>query len=486
MESIGFRWTDAGGSIFHPNLVVALSPELKAAKYLFGTEFSGREIDAALSIARGGHDWIGRWGAYGLAALLLFGGLPLAPAHHRSSMTITCADCGKMQVVPELPPGAVVECQRCDRLLGRRSRSGFDLTLACAAAVFLLMPPAVFLSLMDSTIKNLVFQESRLVSSVPVIYSQVWFPFAFGFFFFAFLFPTLRALFQVAVLGSLKLGWNLWQRGRLFRWSEELRIWSMTEVTVIAGIVAYYRASLPANVQVRIGAYCYFAVAVLTLIGDRSLDRRAVWSAIHPDLEVYPPRHIASCDVCEYTATKRRPGDHCPRCGSRLDRAIAPRFFPAAGAVAAAIPLLIPAYAAAIMVNDQLTAVLEHTVIGTVQLLADRGYWQFAVVVLVAGVAIPIAELAGLIWLLARVYWPKREGLVVRTRVYRILHRLVRWPMIIPFIAAIAAPIVKFRGIDDIVAGPGATPLFILIALLMFAVRMFEPKSMWRTAGEVG
>jgi protein SCO1/2 len=71
MESIGFRWTDAGGSIFHPNLVVALSPELKAAKYLFGTEFSGREIDAALSIARGGHDWIGRWGAYGLAALLL-------------------------------------------------------------------------------------------------------------------------------------------------------------------------------------------------------------------------------------------------------------------------------------------------------------------------------------------------------------------------------------------------------------------------------
>jgi uncharacterized paraquat-inducible protein A len=57
--------------------------------------------------------------------------------------------------------------------------------------------------------------------------------------------------------------------------------------------------------------------------------------------------------------------------------------------------------------------------------------------------------------------------------------------MVIPFIAAIAAPIVNYRGIDDIVAGPGATPLFMLVALLMFAVRMFEPKSMWRTAGEV-
>ena len=38
-------------------------------------------------------------------------------------------------------------------------------------------------------------------------------------------------------------------------------------------------------------------------------------------------------------------------------------------------------------------------------------------------------------------------------------------------------------GIDDIVAGPGATPLFAIIVLMMLAVRLFEPKLMWRTAG---
>src|SRR3712207_7695171 len=46
----------------------------------------------------------------------------------------------------------------------------------------------------------------------------------------SFLFPALRALFQIVVLGSLRFGWNIWQRGRIFRWSEELRIWSMTDV----------------------------------------------------------------------------------------------------------------------------------------------------------------------------------------------------------------------------------------------------------------
>jgi paraquat-inducible protein A len=399
-------------------------------------------------------------------------------------MTITCADCGATQRIPDLPLGSTAECHRCDRLLARRPVTGIDVPLACAVGQLLLLPPAVFMPLMDSSIKNLVFEESRLVSSVPVIYSEVWFPFAFGFLFFAFLFPAFRALFQIVVLGSIRFGWRVWQRGRLFRWSERLRIWSMTDVVVIAGVIAYYRADVSADVQVRVGAWCYVAVAVLNLIGDYMLDRRGVWNAILPDLQSLPSRHVASCDVCELAAISRRPGDPCPRCGSRLDRPMAPRFAPALGAVAAAIPLAIPAYAAAVMVNQNLIGVIEHTVLGTVRLLTDRGYWQFGVVVLIAGVFIPIIELLGLTWLFVRVRFPHKRGLVIRTRVYRILHRLVRWPIIIPFIAAIAAPIVNFPGIDDIVAGPGATPLFLLIVLLMMAERLFEPKLMWKTAGE--
>ncbi|HEV7426261.1 MAG TPA: paraquat-inducible protein A [Thermoanaerobaculia bacterium] len=360
-----------------------------------------------------------------------------------------------------------------------------DGSLGLSAAILVLLPPAVFLPLMASTIKHLVFGESRLVTSVPVIYSEVWFPFAFGFLFFAFLFPELRALLQVIVLGALRFGWRIPNRGQLFRWSEELRLWSLTDVVVIAGVVAYYRASISASVEVGIGAWTYLLVAILSITADRLLDRRGVWQAIMPDRHAPRGTDIVSCDVCEMTMTNRQSGDACPRCGERLDHRIAPRWIPAVAAIGAAVPLCFPAYAGSIMVNQQLTAFLEHTVFGTVQLLADRGYWQFGVVVLVAGVAIPIVELIGMMWLLGRVRFPNTKGLVRRTRLYRVLHRLARWPMIIPFIAAIAAPIVDFKGIDDIETGPGATPLFAVIALIMLAVRLFEPRMMWKTAGEI-
>lgn len=399
-------------------------------------------------------------------------------------ITITCADCGGTQVIPPLPPGGFAVCHRCGRSLAHRSRTGFSLTLACAMAICILLPSAVLMPVMDSTIRKLGFFESRLVSSVPVIYSEVWFPLALGFLLFAFLLPAFRALLQVIALGSLRWRWRIRQPGRIFRWSEQMAGWSMTDVVAVAGVVAYFRASAPAGVEAGLGAWSYLAVAVLALIGDRSMDRRAVWNAILPDLTSFPGGHVASCDVCEMAAPSRRPGDRCPRCGHTLDRDIAPRFAPALAAVAVAIPLCVPAFTAAIIVNDNLTGVWQHTFLGTVELLTDRGYWQYGVVVVVAGVVIPALELIGLIWMLAKVRFPSTRGLVTRTRLYRVLQRLARWPMILLFIAAIAAPVVDVRGIRELVAGPGATPLFLVVALLMLAMALFKPRLMWETAGE--
>ena len=57
MESIGFTYRTEQGQFVHPNLVVALDPDLRTAKYLYGTKFSAGQLEEALQIAMGRSDW---------------------------------------------------------------------------------------------------------------------------------------------------------------------------------------------------------------------------------------------------------------------------------------------------------------------------------------------------------------------------------------------------------------------------------------------
>lgn len=70
-DSISFRFATIKGGFTHPNVVVALTPDLRVAQYIFGTSYSAAELDAALKTARGGTDWVARYGGV-MIALLLF------------------------------------------------------------------------------------------------------------------------------------------------------------------------------------------------------------------------------------------------------------------------------------------------------------------------------------------------------------------------------------------------------------------------------
>jgi cytochrome oxidase Cu insertion factor (SCO1/SenC/PrrC family) len=71
LESTGFQYGKAGTEFMHPNMLVFLDAKLRVAKWIYGTSYSGRDIDAALKVASGQSDWIGRHSDM-LYALLLF------------------------------------------------------------------------------------------------------------------------------------------------------------------------------------------------------------------------------------------------------------------------------------------------------------------------------------------------------------------------------------------------------------------------------
>jgi cytochrome oxidase Cu insertion factor (SCO1/SenC/PrrC family) len=79
LESIGFQYGRAGREFVHPNLLLVLDTKLRIAKWIYGTDYSGGDIDRALKVAAGESDWIGRHSEW-LYAALLFGGSLLCVA----------------------------------------------------------------------------------------------------------------------------------------------------------------------------------------------------------------------------------------------------------------------------------------------------------------------------------------------------------------------------------------------------------------------
>jgi protein SCO1/2 len=71
VQSIGFQYGKAGKEFMHPNLLLFLDSNLRISKWIYGTDYSARDIDNALTVAQGRSDWIGRH-SEGLYATLLF------------------------------------------------------------------------------------------------------------------------------------------------------------------------------------------------------------------------------------------------------------------------------------------------------------------------------------------------------------------------------------------------------------------------------
>jgi protein SCO1/2 len=71
LESIGFQYGKAGTEFAHPNILIFLDSKLRIAKWIYGTDYSGRDVDVALRIAAGESDWIGQHSEWLYALLLL-------------------------------------------------------------------------------------------------------------------------------------------------------------------------------------------------------------------------------------------------------------------------------------------------------------------------------------------------------------------------------------------------------------------------------
>lgn len=89
LDSIGFQYGRAGKEFAHPNLVLFLDSKLRIAKWIYGTDYSGGDVDRALKVAAGESDWIGQHSEWLYTLLLLASSvLCVALVYYLAQLTI--------------------------------------------------------------------------------------------------------------------------------------------------------------------------------------------------------------------------------------------------------------------------------------------------------------------------------------------------------------------------------------------------------------
>lgn len=171
----------------------------------------------------------------------------------------------------------------------------------------------------------------------------------------------------------------------------------------------------------------------------------------------------------------------CPRCGASL-RARKPDSVARTWAfLIAAVILYIPANTLTVMRTDSLFGSEDHTILGGVVELWNDGSWDLAAIVFVASIVVPILKMLALAVLALTVqrrsHWRRHE----RARLYRMLDAIGHWSMLDVYVVALLVGLVRFRGIAEVLPGPGIGAFGAVVVLTVLSSISLDPRLIWDT-----
>jgi paraquat-inducible protein A len=394
---------------------------------------------------------------------------------------IGCAGCGTVQDLPRpAPAGVVLACPVCRTPLERTVGRSLDAALACAGATLILLIPANLCPLLTTAAVG-TSRTSHLISSATAMWrdGQPWVGIVVCLF--LVIAPLLRFALLTAVLIDVREGRIRSWTGRAFRWDQELQLWAMADVFLLALLVTYARLHATISVRLEAGAYCFVAAGVMTLVTRAVLDRRAVWEAIAPAGP--PPTGVSiSCPGCDLLLPASFEGRACPRCADTVHSRLPGAVRRATALTLAGLFLYAPANLYPIAILPMGLRPMHYTVLEGVKDLFQSRLYGLGLLVFCASFLIPMFKLFGLSWCILSVNLKWRRFLVAKTRTYRVVEEIGRWSMIDPFVIGTFVPVMQYNDFVYARPEPAAVAFTGVVVLTMLAARCFDPRLMWDAA----
>ncbi len=199
-----------------------------------------------------------------------------------SRSLIACHECDLLQQEPDLPPGGVALCRRCNFVLFRHTPDSVDRALAFtlgAAFLFIIANLFPIVGLEAAGIKN----ATSLYGAVETIWKNDMEGVAALVFVTTILIPALELTLMLYVLLPLKLGQMPQGLASILRVLQSVRPWSMTQVFILGVLVALVKLVHLAHVVPGIALWSFGGLILLLTGAMASFNTHELWSMVRED-----------------------------------------------------------------------------------------------------------------------------------------------------------------------------------------------------------
>jgi len=199
---------------------------------------------------------------------------------------VSCHSCHLVCKATEVHGKGEMICPRCGSVLHQRKPRSLSRTWALVIAAFIFYIPANVLPI--TTVISLGKAQSDTIMSgvIYFIHSGMW-PIALVIFIASIFVPLAKLLILTFLLISVQRNWQ-WRprdRTRLYRITEAIGRWSMTDVYVVTILVALVKLGGLATIEAESGAMFFAAVVVTTMFAAMSFDPRLIWDSVETHYE---------------------------------------------------------------------------------------------------------------------------------------------------------------------------------------------------------
>ena len=195
-----------------------------------------------------------------------------------------CHDCGLLLRKRHAAPGQALRCPRCTAPVHDRKPESLQRTTALMLTAAVLYVPANVFPIM-TVVSFGKGQSDTIVSGIVHLAHGGMISLALLVFFASVLVPVLKLVGLAFLVISVhrRSRWRPRDRALLYRIIEQVGRWSMIDIFMISILVALVKLGNVATIETGLGATCFAAVVVLTMLASMGFDPRLMWDALEED-----------------------------------------------------------------------------------------------------------------------------------------------------------------------------------------------------------